>query len=187
MNSQKIAITGVLTSLFAVSAFIRIPTPFVPLTMQTFVVLLAPMLVGAKYSFAAVALYIALGLAGLPIFANGGGPAYIFQPTFGFLIGFLLSTIPCGLLSRNKNGFLPLFLSGMIASVIIHLAGGIGFWLSMNLAQGKDVSLYKAATLAVVPFIVPNFIKLTAAVFIARRLKPALRDLSSVQNAKTVL
>ena len=178
MNSQKIAITGLLTALVAVSAFMRIPTPFMPLTMQVFVVLLAPMLVGAKYSFAAVAMYIVIGLAGFPIFANGGGPAYVLQPTFGFLIGFLMSTIPCGLLSRNKNGYLSLFLSGLAALVTLHLFGGIGFWLSLNLVQGKEVSLYKAATLAVIPFIIPDMIKLAVAALTAYKVKPALRSIA---------
>ncbi len=177
MNSQKLAITGVLTALIAVSAFMRIPLPFIPFTMQMFVVLLAPMLVGLRYSFAAIALYTALGLAGLPIFANGGGPAYVLQPSFGFLIGFLLSTIPNGLLSRGRSGYLRLFLAGLAALAVIEVIGGLGFWLSLNLVQGKEVSLYKAATLAVIPFIIPDTIKLAAAALIARRVKPMLNEI----------
>ena len=78
---------GLTVALLAASAFVRIPMYPMPLTMQIFVVFLLPIVFGPKISFYGVGIYIALGLAGLPIFSTGGGIAYILMPSFGFLIG----------------------------------------------------------------------------------------------------
>src|SRR5512138_1804581 len=75
--------------LTAVAARISLPLPPVPLTLQTAMVLLAGAFLGARAGMLAMLLYLAMGLAGLPVFAGGGGPAYVLAPSFGYLVGFL--------------------------------------------------------------------------------------------------
>lgn len=175
MKSTKIALVGVMVALISVSAFLRIPFPVMPLTMQMFTIMATPMILGPYYSFAAVFIYIALGLIGLPVFSTGGGPAYVLQPSFGFLIGFLISTIPSGFICRIKNNFWVLLAGGFTAFITIHLVGGLGFWLNMNYVQGKALSFTGAFVLAVLPFIPFDFIKLICAALIAVRINKLLR------------
>ena len=174
MKARNIAMTGVLVALFAVSAFIRIPMPAMPFTLQVLVILLAPMLMGAKVSFAAVALYIVLGLAGLPVFASGGGPAYVLVPSFGFLIGFMFSTIPNGLIAGKSAGLFRNFAAGLSGFVVYELVGCLGFWLNMQYVQGKEMSLGMAAALSVIPYAPVDLLKLVLAALIASVLKKRL-------------
>lgn len=95
-KTKTMARCALFIALMAVGSFLRIPTPFGPITLQTQVALLAGFVLGAGWGFTAIALYILLGLVGVPIFAGGGGFAYVLQPTFGFLLGFTLSALSVG-------------------------------------------------------------------------------------------
>ncbi len=91
MNVRNMALCALFAALIAVGAFIRIPMGALAFSMQTMFVSLAGMLLGKRLSVVAVAVYVALGLIGLPIFSKGyGGPGYVLEPSFGFLIGFFL-------------------------------------------------------------------------------------------------
>ena len=88
--------------LLAVSARIMLPIGPIPFTMQTFVLILLGAVLGPKRGLAAVGLYLAQGLAGLPVFAFGAaGPAYLLGPTGGFLLGFIPTVGVTGLLARR--------------------------------------------------------------------------------------
>ena len=104
----EIAVNGLFTALIAVGAFIKISIPVQPFpmnfTLQFFFVLLAGLLLGGKQAFFCVLTYLAVGLAGVPVFAAGGGPAYLLRPTFGFLLGFAAAAWVTGTVySRFKD------------------------------------------------------------------------------------
>lgn len=99
MQHQKttsLLLCAVFTALLIVSAFIRIPTPLVPITLQSGMVLICGILLGPKYGSISVLLYVCLGLCGVPVFAMGGGLGYVLQPTFGYLMGFILGAYITG-------------------------------------------------------------------------------------------
>ena len=79
---------AIFTALIAIGAFIRIPVPVVPFTLQFLFTTLAGVLLGSRLGATSVILYIVLGLLGVPVFAEGGGPGYILKPSFGYLPGF---------------------------------------------------------------------------------------------------
>ena len=93
IKSQEMAFTGLFAALIAAGAYMRIDIPVQPFpmhfTLQFFFVLLAGYVLGARRGAACVCVYLAVGLAGIPVFAAGGGPAYLIRPTFGFLLGFV--------------------------------------------------------------------------------------------------
>ncbi|HEX9974443.1 MAG TPA: biotin transporter BioY [bacterium] len=98
-NRNRIIISiGLFTALTAVGAYIKIPLPHVPVTLQTFFVIMSGNLLGWRYGTISQMSYLVLGLIGLPIFAYGGGPGYIFQPSFGFLLGYPIAAFTIGLL-----------------------------------------------------------------------------------------
>jgi len=90
-------------ALTAVGAFIRVPFLYVPLTLQTFFVLMAGNLLGSRFGAASQFVYLVIGLMGLPIFANGGGPGYILQPTFGYLLAYPLAAVIAGIEPASQS------------------------------------------------------------------------------------
>ncbi|MBI4972331.1 MAG: biotin transporter BioY, partial [Candidatus Omnitrophica bacterium] len=107
-----VAVLVILTSL---GAFVRIPLPFtpVPITLQTFFVLLSGAFLGSNLGAVTQLSYILLGVSGLPIFtAAGSGPLYLFGPTAGYLWGFVLASLFIGKFIKysRDNFFLTLTL-----------------------------------------------------------------------------
>lgn len=92
---REMAVSGQFAALIAAGAFIKITIPVQPFpmhfTLQWFFVMMAGFLLGPKMAAASVGTYLLIGLLGVPVFAAGGGPAYLLRPTFGFLLGFLLA------------------------------------------------------------------------------------------------
>ena len=91
LDVQQLVLCATFTALIAIGAFIRIPVPLIPFTLQLFFVTMAGFLLGPKTGTVSAGLYLGLGLVGLPIFAEGGGPTYVLKPTFGYIIGFVLA------------------------------------------------------------------------------------------------
>lgn len=152
----------VLGALFvAALAQVKIPLPFtpVPLTGQTFAVLLVGATLGSKRGAASMALYIALGALGLPVFAGGAsGIAYLSGATLGYLVGFVLAAYIIGLLAERglersvRTSLIPF----MLGTLIIYICGAL--WLAVILG-----SLGKAIASGVLPFLIGDAIKLIAA------------------------
>ena len=156
------AILVVLGVLFvAALAQVKIPLPFtpVPLTGQTFAVLLLGATLGSKRGVASMLLYILLGALGLPVFAGGAsGMEYLSGATLGYLVGFVMAAYVIGLLAergleRNVQTSLVPFLAG---TVIIYVCGVA--WLTFLLG-----SLAKALAAGLFPFLIGDGIKLIAA------------------------
>ena len=93
LTTREMAQIGLFTALIAAGAYIKINIPVQPFpmhfTMQFLFVLLAGFLLGARRGAICVGIYLAVGLSGIPVFAAGGGPAYLIRPTFGFLLGMM--------------------------------------------------------------------------------------------------
>lgn len=135
---------AVFTVLIAAGAWIKIPVPVVPFTLQFLFTTLAGVLLGGRNGGLCVLCYIALGLLGLPIFAGGGGLGYVFQPTFGYLIGFCVGAFITGtiahgsalpsmrrLLIANFTGLFIVYAFGMAYYFLIaqfYIGTGIGLW-----------------------------------------------------------
>jgi biotin transport system substrate-specific component len=145
----------------AALAQVKIPLPFtpVPLTGQTFAVLLVGATLGSRRGAASMALYIALGALGLPVFAGGAaGTRYLSGATLGYLIGFVIAAYIIGLLAERgyERSLRTSITPFMIGTLIIYLCGLT--WLAIVLG-----SLSKAITAGVLPFLIGDVIKLIAA------------------------
>jgi biotin transport system substrate-specific component len=113
------------SALTAAGAFIKIPLPMVPMTLQTFLVYSAGLFLGPAGGAVSQLIYVTLGLAGIPIFAGGGGIAYLFSPTFGYLIGFIPAAAMAGLLSKKGGTVWPI--CGVVCSVLIVYLFGVPY------------------------------------------------------------
>jgi len=142
--------------LLTISAKIKIPFYPVPMTMQTFVVLLLGMTFGYKIGLATVSLYLFEGIIGLPVFSNsperGVGLVYFTGPTMGYLIGFLFATFFAGYFNFKKNFFITLL--KLIFSVsTIYIFGML--WLGSLIGWDKPIF-----ELGAIPFLPAELFKI---------------------------
>ena len=124
ISTRKITYTAIAVSLMIAGAYIKIPFVPVPLTLQNLFSVLAGIILGWKYGVLSQIIYIILGLIGLPVFSSGGGIGYIFTPSFGYLLGFILCTCVVGVIINIKKpkkftGFLIISIIGMICVYMI--------------------------------------------------------------------
>ena len=128
------------TIILAVSAKVKIPFYPVPLTMQTFVVLLLGISLGWKLGLFTVSLYLIQGIAGLPVFAGtpekGVGIIYFTGPTMGYLIGFLAAVFLTGFLNFNEN-FIKNFIKLIFSVSFIYIFGLL--WLGSLIGWDKPI------------------------------------------------
>lgn len=170
VKTQKLVMTGVMAALLAVLSPVSIPTPVgVPITLQTFLVALCGFVLGPGLGTAAVAVYLALGAVGLPVFAEfSSGAACFLGMTGGFLWGFLLMVFLCGIGARGEKPFaaIPLGIAGL---AVCHLCGTVQFSLVTS------NSLFQAFLLASAPYFLKDVVFVAAAYFASKAVKAALK------------
>ncbi len=129
------ALCGLFAALVAVGAFIKVVIPTgadtMNFTLQWFFVMLAAFLLGSRRAFTSVGVYLLIGLAGVPIFARGGGPAYLLRPTFGFLLGFLLAAWVMGKVCECLN-------SWKMGALMTAATAGYGYIMEWNVLFLSD-------------------------------------------------
>ena len=152
--------------LLTISAKIKIPFYPVPMTMQTFVVLLMGITLGWKISVSIISLYLFEGIIGLPVFAGtpekGIGLIYFTGPTMGYLIGFLFASFIAGYLNFKTNIFF-IFTKLILSVSTIYILGIL--WLG-NLI-GWDKPLFE---LGVAPFLLAELFKISLLTVLAKNL-----------------
>ena len=162
-------ITIVGSILITISAKVKIPFYPVPMTMQTFVILLIGITLGYKIGIATVILYLFEGIIGLPVFANspekGIGIAYFIGPTMGYLIGFIVAVYFAGLFKYDK-GMVNTFLKLIFSVSFIYIIGII--WLGTLI--GWDKPVFK---LGVQPFLLAELFKMLLLLFLTPKLLKA--------------
>ena len=129
-------------TLIATGAFIKIPLPFISVTLQTFMTTLAGMVLGPKRGATACLLYMAVGLIGLPIFTMGGGPAYVFQPTFGYILGFAAGAALTGIICEkfSSEGFFKYFIAALSGIAVVYLIGIVYYCALKNIYYGDAMA-----------------------------------------------
>ena len=142
----------------------------IPFTLQSFAVYLALFSLGGLKTALCTALYLSLGALGLPVFSGmGAGLSALFGATGGFLFGFLLMALFFALLSRltpDFRGKKPVLAA--VCTLFCYACGVL--WFALVYAAGT-VSLFDALFLCVLPFLLPDALKLTLAYAIARRVR----------------
>ena len=145
------------STLLAISAKLKIPFYPVPMTMQTFVVLLIGVCFGWKLGGTIITFYLLEGIFGLPVFSGtpekGSGIIYFVGPTMGYLIGFLFAVMLCGIFKFNNNIVLN-FLKLVLSVSVIYLLGVI--WLGTLIGWQKPI-----ISLGVTPFLLAELFKIT--------------------------
>lgn len=177
MNRTKNLIyCGLFTALIAVGAFIKIPVPVVPFTLQFLFTTLAGLLLGSKLGTVSVVAYMVLGLVGLPVFSEGGGIWYIFKPSFGYIIGFCVGTFVTGFMAeRMKEKTILRYMAANFTGLLIVYAMGMAYYYVIcNYVINTPIAfgpLFLYCFLLAVP---GDICLCILAAFLVKRIKPVL-------------
>lgn len=173
LKAFEVSLASSFAALTALGAYIYIPLPFtpVPITLQTFFVYFAAVLLGGKLAALSQAIYLLLGVVGLPVFAGGrAGFGVLLGPTGGYLIGFVAAAYVAGRIAGG-GGFLRGLAALIVATVIIYGLGILQLWVSMNTFYGEGLGLAEAALMGTVPFIFGDLLKIFAVLCLLRSVK----------------
>ncbi len=198
MNSSQVAVisggaaaasNGAVKRVLRISAFIaftslgaqlavRLPFTPVPVTMQTLFVVLAGIALGPRDGFYAIASYVALGIAGVPVFAEFSfGPAVLLGPTGGYLAAFPAAALLAGAVSSRKASCLPaVFVSALCGLALILAAGA----LHLSLITGARFST--VLSLGVAPFLPGEILKAVLTVPLLGRWRGGMGALDRMGN-----
>ncbi len=177
--AKKIALALGVAAIVGLAAQIRIFLPWtpVPITAQTFAVLLAGVLLGRWWGGISMAFYAGLGALGMPWF-NGwsGGISHLAGPTGGYIIGFILIALFMGHFTDKyirSRSFISMFGLMLFANfVLMYTPGLLQLHLWLNLVQSKAIGIYQVLVMGLFPFVVGDIIKAVFAALVARGITP---------------
>jgi len=202
MRLRPLLFSAIFTALTALGAlFLKLPVPGTPLiiTLQTLFVFMSGLLLEARYAFFSQLAYAAIGLMGLPVFSGGGGIAYVFQPSFGFIIGFCVcAPLISALVRKNLLGYIssekktmPVIkaILGALASVaVLYMIGVSYMYFIFNVYLGDPKTLDAVIILSQAgTFILVDIIKFALAIplctAVLKRISNMLRDYHPKSNS----
>jgi len=152
----------------AAGAYLVIPVPPVPITLQTFFLYLAAALLGGRLAALSQAVYLLIGMIGLPVFSGGkAGIGVLLGPTGGYLFGFVVGAYVTGRLAelRNNPGPVWLILSMAAGTAVIYLLG------VLQLILVARFSVHQAIIVGVFPFLIGDALKVGVAVLITLKVR----------------
>ena len=171
ISTRDLVYVAVFTALMAICAWIAIPTS-VPFTLQTLGVFLAVGLLGGRRGTLAVLVYLLLGAVGAPVFSGfTGGIGALVGTTGGYILGFLLSALLMWALEAALGRELGVFALSMVLGLIVCYAFGTAWYMALYTQANGPVSLGTVLGWCVVPFLVPDLLKMALALAITARLR----------------
>lgn len=171
LELREMVLCALFIALITVGTFIRIPVGTDVYTLQFLFTLLAGLMLGARLGAVAVIAYILLGLLGVPVFAAGGGPGYVLQPTFGYLLGFVLQAWFCGKYARRLRtiSFRSLLAVNAGGMAIVYILGIGWFYLMSNYVLQAPIAFWAAIFYCGILQAGPDFLLCMAAAGLALR------------------
>lgn len=179
LKTRDLTLIAMFAALTAIGAFIRIPLPIVPFTLQYFFCALGAILLGSKKGTLAQVLYVFVGLIGIPVFTKGGGPQYVLQPTFGYLVGFIFAAFIIGKITENIKEVKAskIFLACICGLAIIYLFGIIHMYIIYNFYLGNAMSVFTAIKVGVIACLPSDLLSSFIISIVGSRITPILRKL----------
>ena len=168
LNTKDMAYIALSAAFMSVCAWISVPAT-VPFTLQTFAVFLCAAVFGSRRAAIAIIVYIILGAAGLPVFSGfRGGPGMLVGATGGFISGFLPAAVIAGWHIRARKSAMVDIIFMLTALFVCYVFGTL--WYAV--IYGSGLAAFKSALLVcVVPYVVPDCIKIALAAALAPRLR----------------
>lgn len=168
-------LAALFTALTALGAFLKIPVGLAAVSLQSLITALAGLLLGAKWGALSQAAYVILGLVGLPIFALGGGPGYVLQPSFGFVLALIPAAWVIGAAAEREPSAIRCVAACLLGECVIYLVGVPYLYLILNAYLGQDVPLGTVVRTGMLIYLPGDGVKILATVLLAGPLRRALR------------
>lgn len=174
LSTREMILCALFTALIAAGAFIRIPVPVIPFTLQTLFVMLAGTILGSKLGAVSSGLYLVLGLVGLPIFTKGGGLFYIVQPTFGYILGFVAGAWLAGWIVEHASspGFKVFLAAGLACLAMVYLLGTIYYYCIIRFYLGQSIAIGTLLLYCFLTTISGDLVLCVLSAVLSRRVRP---------------
>lgn len=162
IKTRDMTLIAFFTVLAIIGGKITFPVLMIPFTLQTAVCMLTGILLGWRRALMAQGLYLLMGLIGLPVFAAGGGPGYILQPSFGYLPGMVLGAALIGFLAdradpaRDNAKIYQLLAFNVAGLAVVYLCGVSYLFLIKNIYGADSFSFVRALQVGMIPFLVTD-------------------------------
>ena len=177
-KTKDMILCALFVALIAVGAFIKVPVPVVPFTLQYLFTMLAGLLLGPKKGALAVCIYIVLGLCGLPVFAQGGGIGYIFQPSFGYIPGFAVGAYVTGTIAgkSERPSYGRLLVADFAGLAVVYAMGMAYYYVMSNFYLGNPIGLMPLFLYCFVLAVPGDIVLCIVAAALGRRMIPLIRE-----------
>lgn len=186
MKTRNLILAALFAALTAVGAFIRIPVGPVPITVQTLFTILSGIILGAKLGALSQALYIIIGLLGLPVFAGGGaGLSYVANPGFGYLLGFIAGAYTVGKISEllGATSFVKLFYASLAGVLVVYIIGVPYLYIILVKVMGTNMSLPGVIKAGFIIFLPGDLAKCAVAAAAGQKIIPALKKAGLIKDS----
>lgn len=176
LTAKEITLCALFTALTAVGAFIKVPIPVLPFTLQFLFTMLAGLLLGGRLGAISVGAYAVLGLIGLPIFTEGGGLWYIFKPSFGYIIGFVIGSYVTGKMAEKDESlsFRRTLAANFAGLIIVYALGLVYYYIICNYVIHTPIGLWPLFLYCFILAIPGDIFLCFLAAVLAKRLKPII-------------
>ena len=177
--TADIALIAMFTALTAVCSWVSIPVGEVPVTLQTFAIFMTVGILGTKRGVISVLVYMLLGAAGVPVFSGfSGGVGSLIGTTGGYIIGFIFSAALAGVIIDKFGSKLYIKIAAMLAGLVVCYAFGTAWFIIFYTRSVGAIGIGAALMMCVVPFIIPDVLKIVAAACLSTSIKKALDKVS---------
>ena len=176
MNNKKIkdmSLIALFSAIIVICSLITIPSA-IPFTLQTFAIFLCLNILGAKKGIISILIYILLGVVGLPVFSGfNGGVGALLNVTGGYIIGFIFSGLTFSLVTlifkKKPNKFINLIAS-FLGLLVCYIFGTL-WYVFLFIKNGDSISFTSAIAICVLPFIIPDVLKILLSVVLSEKIK----------------
>ena len=176
----KAVLSSLFAALISIGAYVALPLPGtpVPFVLQNLFIIVAAAVLGPRWGFLSVLIYLLFGILGMPVFSGGtGGIAKLLGPTGGYLVGYLPAALAIGFLAdRGKRRFPSLLLAGFAGMTIVYCFGITWMKLSLGMSWGR------ALASGLLPFLLGDLVKILLAAFLVPRIAAAMVALDSTSD-----
>lgn len=181
-KTRDMILIALFAALTAIGGFLKIPTPVVPFTLQVLFCAYAGAFLGSRNGMLSQLLYVLIGLAGIPIFTEGGGFSYVFKPTFGYILGFILCAYIIGKITETAKEikFTRIFVASLSGLASVYAIGVPYLYFMINRVAEAPITFSAAIKMGLVPFIVQDLIKCVIVTVTAVKTLPILGRLGYV-------
>lgn len=174
LSVRELTLIAIGIALITICSWISVPLT-IPVTLQTFAVCLVAALLGLKMGLWSVIGFILLGAVGIPVFSGfRGGVGVLLGVTGGYIVGFLFTALTVGLAVKRFGRSFPVLILSMVLGILLCYAFGTAWFMIIYTRGGNAVTLGSALGMCVVPYLIPDGIKIVLAAALVRRLWPAV-------------